>query len=69
MKRRGQQRALIAVAHTILEICWHLLAEGTTYTELGPGYLARDDQPDRRRRQLVAQPERLGSQVELTPAA
>ena len=31
-KRRGQQRALIAVAHTILVICWHLLTENTIYT-------------------------------------
>lgn len=68
-KRRGQQRALIAVAHTILVICWHLLTEGATYTELGSDYLARNDQPDRRRRQLVDQLERLGYQVELSPAA
>ena len=68
-KRRGQQRALIAIAHTILVICWHVLAEGTTYTELGPDYLAGRDQPDRRRKQLVHQLERLGYQVELTSVA
>jgi transposase len=68
-KRRGQQRALIAIAHTILVICWHILADGTTYTELGTDYLAGRDQPDRRRKQLVQQLERLGYQVELTTAA
>lgn len=68
-KRRGQQRALIAIAHTILVICWHLLADGTTYTELGPNYLVGRDQPDRRRRNLVKQLEQLGYQVELTSAA
>ncbi|MEI7546856.1 MAG: transposase [Actinomycetota bacterium] len=68
-KHRGQQRALIAVAHTILVICWHLLTEGTVYTELGSDYLARNDNPDRRRRQLINQLERLGYQVKLTPAA
>jgi transposase len=68
-KRRGQQRALIAIAHTILVIAWHLLAEHTTYTELGPDYLAGKDQPDRRRRNLVKQLEQLGYQVELTSAA
>ena len=26
-KRRGQQRALIAIAHTMLIICWHMLSE------------------------------------------
>ena len=68
-KRRGQQRALIAVAHTILVICWHMLTDGTTYTELGPDYLARNDNPERRRRHLVNQLQHLGYHVELTPAA
>jgi transposase len=68
-KRRGQQRALIAIAHTILVICWHILAEGTTYQELGTDYLAGRDQPDNRRRNLVRQLEQLGYQVQLTSAA
>ena len=68
-KRRGQQRALIAVAHTILVICWHMLTDGTVYTELGPDYLARNDNPERRRRHLVNQLEHLGYHVELSPAA
>ena len=68
-KRRGDQRALIAIAHTILVICWHLLVDETTYTELGTDYLAGKDQPDRRRRVLVAQLEQLGYTVQLTTAA
>jgi len=68
-KRRGDQRALIAIAHTILVICWHLLVDETTYTELGTDYLAGKDQPDRRRRLLVQQLEQLGYTVELTTAA
>jgi len=68
-KRRGEQRALIAIAHTILVICWHLLVDETTYTELGTDYLAGKDQPDRRRRLLVAQLEQLGYTVQLTTAA
>jgi transposase len=68
-RRRGQQRALIAVAHTILVICWHMLTDGTTYTELGPDYLARNDSPDRRRKHLVNQLEHLGYHVQLHPAA
>ena len=68
-KRRGDQRALIAIAHTILVICWHLLVDQTTYTELGTDYLAGKDQPDRRRKQLVAQLEQLGYNVDLTHAA
>jgi len=68
-KRRGEQRALIAVAHTLLIICWHILAEDTIYQELGPDYLAGKDQPDRRRKHLVAQLEKLGYSVELAPVA
>jgi len=68
-KRRGQQRAAIATAHTMLIICWHMLSNGTVYTEIGADYLARNDNPDRRRRHLVKQLENLGYQVELTAAA
>jgi transposase len=68
-RRRGEQRALIAIAHTILVICWHLLVDQTTYTELGTDYLAGKDQPDHRRKLLVRQLEQLGYNVELTTAA
>lgn len=68
-KRRGEQRALIAIAHTLLVICWHILAENTIYNELGPDYLAGKDQPERRRKHLVAQLEQLGYNVELAPVA
>ena len=68
-KRRGQQRALVAIAHTILIIVWHMLTEGTVYTEIGTDYLARNDNPDRRRRHLVNQLEHLGYTVALSPAA
>jgi transposase len=68
-KRRGQQRALVAIAHTILIIVWHMLTEGTVYTEIGTNYLARNDNPDRRRRHLVNQLEHLGYTVALSPAA
>jgi hypothetical protein len=52
-----------------LVICWHLIAENTTYRELGTNYLAAKDQPERRRKHLVAELERLGYNVEITPAA
>lgn len=68
-KRRGQQRALIAIAHSLLVIYWWILHENVPYRELGPDYLAGRDNPDRRRRQLVDQLERLGYHVALTPAA
>ena len=51
----------------LLVIVWHVLADGATYTELGPDYLARNDHPDRRRRHLVRQLEQLGYTVALSP--
>jgi transposase len=68
-KRRGQQRALIAIAHSLLTIIWWMLTENVAYHELGPDYLAGHDNHDRRRRQLVDQLQRLGYNVALTPAA
>jgi transposase len=68
-KRRGEQRALIAVAHTLLVICWHILNDETVYNEIGPDYLAGKDQPERHRKRLVAQLEKLGYTVELAPVA
>ena len=68
-KRRGEQRALIAIAHTLIVICWHILADDTVYNEIGPDYLAGRDQPERRRKHLVAQLEKLGYDVALAPVA
>lgn len=34
-RTRGKPRALVAVAHTLLTIIYHLLADGTEYRELG----------------------------------
>ncbi len=59
----------MAIAHTLLIIIWHMLSDGTIYTEIGVDYLLRNDKPDRRRRHLVKQLENLGYQVELNPAA
>ena len=68
-KRRGEQRALIAIAHTLLVICWHIPADDTIYNEIGTDYLAARHQPEPRRRHLVAQLEQLGYTVELAPVA
>jgi transposase len=65
-KRRGRRRALVAVAHTLLGIIYHLLRDGTTYKELGPDYLDRQG-PERLTRQLVKRLERLGHRVTLGP--
>jgi hypothetical protein len=40
---RAQSAAIVAPAHAILEIVWHILTKGTTYHELGAVYLDRRD--------------------------
>jgi transposase len=42
MQHRGHKKAVIAVAHAMLVVAYHLLTRGTTYHELG------DDHHDRR---------------------
>jgi transposase len=66
--RRGRKRALLAVAHTILVIAYHLLTRQTSYADLGAGYF---DERDRRavERRLVRRLEALGYKVSLDPAA
>jgi transposase len=69
-RRRGQERAAVAVGHSILVIVWHILASSdATYDELGDDYFTRRQDPQRRQRHLVAQLESLGLTVTIEPAA
>lgn len=62
--RRGKKRAIVAVGHTILVIAYHLLARGTTYTDLGPEHFDRRD-ADRVKRRSIKRLESLGYEVTL----
>jgi transposase len=66
--RRGAKRAVMAVAHSILVIIYHLLSEGTSYKEQGEAFFEHRDREAAERR-LVHQLTRLGYQVELQPIA
>jgi len=66
-KRRGQKRALIGVAHTLLVTIYHMLSRRVPYRELGALYLERQHE-DRVVKQLVKRLEKLGHCVTLTPA-
>jgi transposase len=69
-RRRGKQRALVAVGNSILVIAWHLLSDPAAhFTDLGPDWHDRLT-PLRRKRQLIAELERLsGKKVLLQEAA
>jgi transposase len=69
-KRRGKQRAMVAVARSILVIVWHLLDDPTArFTDLGADYYERRTDKQRKTRDLVRQLQALGHQVALSPAA
>lgn len=63
--RRGKKRALMAVAHSLLVIFYHLLKSPVKYQDLGADYFARQN-PERLRRNLVKRLESLGYEVNLS---
>jgi len=66
--RRGGKRAVVAVAHAILMIAYHLPADGGVYVDLGPNYFdhrVRDKVQTRLTRRLEA----LGFEVTVTERA
>ena len=67
--QRGPGRAAVAVCHSILVICWHLLSTGETYTDLGGDYFDKRRNNAAHQRRLIAQLEALGHRVTLEPAA
>jgi transposase len=65
--RRGPARAAIAVCHSILAACWHMLQTGELYRDLGGDYFQQRD-PAATTRRLIRQLEALGHTVTLQPA-
>jgi transposase len=70
VRRRGKQRALVAIGNSLLTIAWHLLSDPAAhFTDLGPDWHDRLA-PLRRKHQLITELERLsGKKVTLHDAA
>jgi transposase len=67
-RRRGKERANIAVGHSILVIAWHLLSTpGATFDDLGADYFTRRHDPAVEQARLVRKLEALGLRVTLEP--
>jgi transposase len=66
--RRGKKKATVAVAHSILIISYHLLKEGTCFTDLGGDYFDRRDK-DALERRLISRLEALGNKVAIVKIA
>ena len=67
-RRRGPNKAAVAVAHSLLDLVWHLLSTGEPFEDLGADYYQKRLDPEREAHRLVRQLERLGHRVSLTPA-
>lgn len=64
--RRGRKRAIVAIAHSLVTIVYHLLADGTEYRDLGSHYFDERER-DRRAQRALATLRGLGYEVALTP--
>ncbi len=68
-RRVGQRRAAVAVSHSILVICWHLLTNDCDHQDPGGDWFARRTDTDKRRDHLIRQLHDLGYGVVLTKVA
>jgi len=65
-KRRGPNKAAVAVAHSLSDLIWHMLTTGECFTDLGADYFQRRRDPQREADRLVRQLHTLGFKVSLT---
>jgi transposase len=66
--RRGPQKAICAVAASLLTAIYHMLKDGTQHQDLGADHFQRHS-PEVQAKRLVAQLSKLGFQVQLQPIA
>jgi transposase len=66
--RRGKKKAIVAVAHAILVIVFHIIERKEPYHELGGDYFDKQD-PETTAKRLAKRIEKLGYQVTLQPQA
>lgn len=65
--RRGEQKAIMAVAHELLTIIFHILRDGSAYQELGASHYDRKNKT-KVTRKLVERLQRMGYYVTLREA-
>jgi transposase len=61
--RRGKKKALVAVAHRLVEIIYNVLKKGQRYEELGEDYQEKGPDKDRLAKRLLRRLEKLGVKV------
>lgn len=68
-RRRGPNKAAVAIAHSMLIAIHHMLLTGEIYNDLGADFYDKRSDPARRIQRHVAELEAAGYAVTLTPAA
>ncbi len=66
-KRRGPNKAAVAVAHSMLDTAWHLLINGTLYEDPGADYFDRRYDQATQAKKLAERIKALGYEVTITP--
>jgi transposase len=70
VRRRGKQKAMVAVGRSMLVIIWHLLSDPEArYADLGSDFYDKRINAERRKRNHIHQLEALGYKVTVEPAA
>jgi hypothetical protein len=64
--RRGEQKAIVALAHQLLTIIFHIIADQSVYQELGAVHYDQQNKP-KVTRKLIERLTRLGYYVTLQP--
>lgn len=67
--KRGPQKAICAVAASILTAIYHMLKDGAEHHDLGADHFNRRQSPQSQAKRLVAKLGKLGFDVKLQPAA
>jgi len=68
-RRRGPNKAAVAVAHSMLETAWHLLTTGALYQDPGADYFERRHDPAIEAKRLQRRIEALGFAVTISEKA
>ena len=68
-RRRGPNKAAVAVAHSILAAAWHLLSTGALYQDPGADYFERRHDPATEAKRLQRRIEALGFSVTIAEKA
>jgi transposase len=69
VRRKGKQRALVAVGHSILQAAWYIMANQVPYADLGADHYAHTGNTERQALRLASKLRALGYRITLEPEA